>query len=506
MVHILTQQEAEKVMMYNLNSFQNLTKAAREKGADIIVFPEDGIYGFAFPSREFLFPFLEEIPDPQEKKYTPCDDVTFTDRPVLTYLSCLAQRNSITLVANMGDKQKCQNTSYHHHINSSSCPPDGWYMYNTNVIFDQDGSLLAKYHKTHLYGGEANIFNTPYPTPHVIFNTSFGVTFATFTCYDILYCDPPLKLLEMGVRNFVFPTAWGNSYPFYTSIAFQQAWSWKTDSNLLAANQHFPNKHSFPIDIGFYLTGSGIYTRGYGLKTFISGEDFLPATGQLVVATLPKLTQYHKTKEMMGDIGEQQIRRSDWSNKQRRGGAKADLTHSSSNVSNIDMKSNTYLNFSAINTTKLTDTITVSYTDPTNNSLNLDCTLEYSMSYVNTTEMYAVGAYIGGSVDNPHLSFAVCSLVKCASNDLTTCGAPVNGYIADSMFNRVTLLGSFPKYSIIFPIIQLSKLELIDPHNVVLEDDGLMIETMRRPLLSASIWARVYPLTNQPTCADTMNK
>ena len=111
MLHVLTPREAVRLMMYNLNSWERLVERAREKGADIVVFPEDGLYGFAFPSREFLLPFLEEIPEPRTERYTLCGDTRFSDRPILTHLSCLAARNKITLVANMGDKQKCSNTS-----------------------------------------------------------------------------------------------------------------------------------------------------------------------------------------------------------------------------------------------------------------------------------------------------------------------------------------------------------------------------------------------------------
>ena len=292
--HILTPQQALEVMMYNLHSFDRYVQEGKKNGADIIIFPEDGIYGFVIPSREAMYPYLEEIPDPPVEIYTPCGDARFSDRPVLTYLSCLAEKNQIVLVANMGDKQKCNDSLTVVHTNSinsvtnSLCPPNGWYQYNTNVVFDSDGSLIAKYHKTHLYNEENKIFDTPHPTPHVTFNTSFGVTFGTFTCYDILYCDPPLELLNMGIRNFIFPTAWGNSFPFYTSIAIQQAWSWRTGSNFLAANQHFPSKTSFPIDIRFYLTGSGIYSAGNALSYYIDGDNFPPATGIVLISQVVK--------------------------------------------------------------------------------------------------------------------------------------------------------------------------------------------------------------------------
>ena len=275
-VDILSRKEAVCKMMNNLDGFAELLQEAQKYGVEIVVFPEDAIAGFLFLSRNQVYPFLEEIPDvSQSQSVNPCIDSGFEDREVLKRLSCLAKTYNIVLVANMGDRQPCQ-TSTH-----SNCPPDGRYQFNTDVVFENDGRLIAKYHKRHLYGGEEMIFNTP-PSTHVTFKTSFGVTFGVFTCYDILYCDPPLELVEQGVKNFIFPTAWGNVYPFYVSTAFQQAWSRRTQTNFLASNQHFPNQNSFLIDLHFYLTGSGIYSSGRALSSFISGTDFKLASGKFL--------------------------------------------------------------------------------------------------------------------------------------------------------------------------------------------------------------------------------
>lgn len=51
-------------MQKNLEVFQNVSRLAKEKEADIIVFPEDGIYGFRFENRDEIFNYLEDIPDP----------------------------------------------------------------------------------------------------------------------------------------------------------------------------------------------------------------------------------------------------------------------------------------------------------------------------------------------------------------------------------------------------------------------------------------------------------
>ncbi|XP_069116482.1 uncharacterized protein [Argopecten irradians] len=62
-------------------------------GADIIVFPEDGVYGFGF-SWEGITPYLEYIPDPSEIKWNACAE---PDRYPNTELAELIPRKDIYL-------------------------------------------------------------------------------------------------------------------------------------------------------------------------------------------------------------------------------------------------------------------------------------------------------------------------------------------------------------------------------------------------------------------------
>lgn len=123
----LTRPGALEIMKKNLAVFETKAVLAKSKGAEIIVFPEDGLYGFDY-KREQIFPFLEIIPNPSQLQtsWNPCKDPDrFDNTEVLRELSCIAHNSSIAVVANMGDVQYCdikldphcpKDGRYHHHI------------------------------------------------------------------------------------------------------------------------------------------------------------------------------------------------------------------------------------------------------------------------------------------------------------------------------------------------------------------------------------------------------
>uniref|UniRef100_A0A8C8M6U7 Biotinidase n=1 Tax=Oncorhynchus tshawytscha TaxID=74940 RepID=A0A8C8M6U7_ONCTS len=102
----LSRAAALEHMMRNLKVYEEqAARAAEHLGAQIIVFPEDGIHGFNF-SRLSISGYLETIPDPLTEDWNPC---TQPDRhnqtEVLQSLSCMARRHHLYLVANMPDLQ-----------------------------------------------------------------------------------------------------------------------------------------------------------------------------------------------------------------------------------------------------------------------------------------------------------------------------------------------------------------------------------------------------------------
>lgn len=84
-------------------------------------------------------------------------------------------------------------------LSDPNCPSDGRYQYNTELVFDERGVLIAVYHKSHPY--HIFCFDKPDPFDVVTFNTSFGVTFGVFVCLDIAYSEPADALSKQGVSK-----------------------------------------------------------------------------------------------------------------------------------------------------------------------------------------------------------------------------------------------------------------------------------------------------------------
>ncbi|NWW43145.1 VNN2 protein, partial [Pedionomus torquatus] len=436
--------DALALMNKNMDVLEGAIKEAAQQGAHIIVTPEDGIYGWRF-TREAIYPYLEDIPDP-EVNWIPCTDPTrFGPAPVQERLSCMARNNSIYVVANVGDKKPCNSSD-------PSCPSDGRYHYNTDVVFDPEGKLVARYHKYNLFRGETQ-FNYPKEPEAVTFETPFG-KFGVFTCFDILFREPAVVLVrELQVDTVLFPTAWMNVLPFLTAVEFHSAWAMGMGVNLLSANTH---------NIGLAMTGDGLFTPE-GPVTY--HYDSRTEEGRLLVAELsarPRLSPTYPPAV-------------NWS----------------SYATSIKMipEENTFLGavrrdvftFSELRSKAGNSTVCQG---------DLCCHLVFQMSNKSQDEVYVLGAFDGlhGSLIKYH--WQICTLLKCKSPDLETCGQPVE--TARTEFEMFSLSGTFGT-NYVFPEVLYSGVQLAPGEFEVLRDGRLRSKQgTSEPLLTATLFGRLY--------------
>ncbi|XP_014440578.1 biotinidase isoform X2 [Tupaia chinensis] len=264
---LTSREQALELMNRNLAVYERQVMTAAQQGVQIIVFPEDGIHGFNF-TRTSIYPFLDFMPSPQLVKWNPClEPRRFNDTEVLQRLSCMAIKGEMFVVANLGTKQPC-------HSSDLGCPDDGRYQFNTNVVFSSNGTLLARYRKHNLYFEAA--FDTPPTADHVTFDTPFAGRFGIFTCFDILFFEPAVRLLrDPEVKHIVYPTAWMNQLPLLAAVEIQKAFALAFGVNVLAANIHHPS-------LG--MTGSGIHSP----RKSSWYHDMEDPEGHLVIAQVPR--------------------------------------------------------------------------------------------------------------------------------------------------------------------------------------------------------------------------
>jgi len=458
-----TRQEALDIMRKNLAVFQAKAELARSKGAEIVVFPEDGLYGFDY-TRQQIFPFLEDIPNPSklQNSWNPCRDPDrFKNTEVLRELSCIAHNSSIVVVANMGDVQYCDKLDPH-------CPEDGRYQFNTDVVLDSDGTLLAKYHKQNLYHEKQ--FNTPQKAEIVIFKTSFGITFGVFTCFDMLFHDPAITLVEKyGVRNIVFPTAWMDGFPILASVEYQQAWSRLTCVNLLAANQHQPLAD---------MVGSGIYSCGEALSYVYDMKTY---EGHLLVATLPNLDLHPGQCNMQTCLSTSMAFKS---------------AQDMLKQVNLPMPPGSKPFHSVV----INDVYTFVKLEAVEGNVSvcsndLCCQASYFTSSQQPfkSELFALGAFSGHH--NPEGYYIqACVLIKCSKMEEHSCGSPT--FTASTTFRSLTVMGNFSSKAHVFPEILLSDVQLLSAKAMSVSGPKMTVQSFNKPLLAAVLFGRIYELDN----------
>lgn len=130
------------------------------------------------------------------------------------------------------------------------------------------------------------------------FDTDFGVKFGHFICFDIMFDHPALDLVNMGVKNFAYPSMWYSDIPFCsgnflflsfiviiwnvigtfkcTAVQVHQNWAYSNNVNLLGAGANNPC---------FGSTGTGIFAGRQGALKSVFQET---ETNRILVSRITK--------------------------------------------------------------------------------------------------------------------------------------------------------------------------------------------------------------------------
>ncbi|CAD5114744.1 DgyrCDS3785 [Dimorphilus gyrociliatus] len=434
-----TKNFSQAILNETLKIYKEKADEARKAGVEILVFPENGLLPVAIRTRESVYPFLEDIPSPSFGENA-CLMPETSNNYIRRTLSCLARDYSMYIVANVGDKKYCT-------ASDDGCPPDGRFQYNTNIAFDPNGVLVARYHKKNLFG--ERYFNTPKHTDISFFSTPFGVV-GNFICFDVVFQEPAIDLIEKHNIDIVaFPTAWMNVLPFYSAVPFHSSWSYVMGVSFLSSNLRFPPMR---------FSGSGIYAPD-GVK--VHRNDDTVFDGKLLVSDVKKGRRniiYHQKIEFNGFVSSEETFQS-------------------------QVFGDNYT-MSLLPQEESSGTVRVC-----NNGLC--CKIDYENRTKTEKDKFALGVFKGMHFKEGTYYLEMCLLLRCADyNDVSSCGQWTEE--SSTKFDYLNIQANLTsRYA--FPVYVS---EGISPSSGDWSYDGysLISNGAQKPLLTAGFYARCFDL------------
>ena len=384
-------------------------------------------------------------------------------------LSCMAKNNNLFLVANLAGREECD-------PQTPPCPLDGRHQFNTDVVFSPNGTLVARYRKRNLYFEVQ--FDTPTDPQLITFDTPFAGRFGVFTCFDILFYNPAVELVEkLGIRQLVFPTAWYNHLPLLDSVQFHRSFSYATGATLLSANLR--------VD-ALGMTGSGIYTPWEALYHHAGPGE--PETGRLLVKKVPVLDSLRPDLRprplpppFSGDQETQRLLQGGWECNKTAPEGRGHPAESAAPGSPFKAE-------------MMYDLYTMVLVEGDEGNLTvcnnaLCCHLLFRRRTA-TQELYALAAFDGLHVVRGKFYIQVCAVVRCSGLSPESCGAPIRH--ANTLLD-FWLMGTFSTRHV-FPSVLSSQVQLDRPDLSGWEGRGFYMSRrgMERGLVTAELYGRAY--------------
>lgn len=265
---------------HNLNKILNTIDEASEKGADLIVFPEQCLQGYLTN----VVSMDMSNGDKDEFVYQYENAETIPDGPCVQQIITKAKEKNIYVV--FGLTEKDTEVDYK--------------LYNTAVLTGPDG-YVGKYRKVHQPADELHVYygGTSFP----VFDTKIG-KIGMLICYDKWFPETTRELVLNGAQILTLPTAtafsdpekadYKTDYAFYTFElmdrvralenqtffigANQVEWSGKSryfgNSKIVSPNGRVVSATGFKEGIVYY-TAENMQKEIYDAKHCFAGLNFL---------------------------------------------------------------------------------------------------------------------------------------------------------------------------------------------------------------------------------------
>lgn len=375
----------------------------------------------------------------------------------------MAKSNEIVVVANMGGTEACEK--------KTGCPEDGRFQLNANVVFDQNGTIIARYYKERLF--YEFMMDLPREKQNPIFRTSFG-KFATFTSFDAMFKKMSLAAQIEDVDAILLSALWFNFAPMYRSTQFFQGWAIGNNATLIVASLHHPN---------YLVTGSGIFMGKKGSIGHVLSPDGI---SKLIVATIPKRNRKILKPANIFAVFKNGTQK--WSDDGK------SIPEVCSNSRNSTPSVNDYIcmNEDISNYTLVKLVKTADHLKSCNN--DMCCELDYVANNIN--ESFYLGVFNGSH--KPFTRYFYweenCFLARCEDTDGKACSTfPL---LSKTLFYKVHLTANFSSRKI-YPSIVADKIKLVPVKDWSfirrLERSSIIMDNNAGiPLLAATLNGRSY--------------
>ncbi len=180
----------------NLATAERLARRARERGAELIVLPEN--FALMAASDEAKFAVAERIDfEGLRAPHPSVGPQASASGPILRRLGALAKELGAFIVGGGMPERG----------------PDERHVHNTNVVFDPSGELYVRYRKVHLFdvaipdGASYHESATVAPGDRPVTADLPWFTLGLSVCYDLRFPELYRALIDQGARVVVVPAA-----------------------------------------------------------------------------------------------------------------------------------------------------------------------------------------------------------------------------------------------------------------------------------------------------------
>ncbi|GIX89244.1 pantetheinase [Caerostris extrusa] len=465
----------------NMELYNQAADIASFENCDILVYAEKGLFPSKKSNSSWFIYYAEDVPSGKERA-NPCEQEEYSDRPILKNLSCIAQEHSLTVVATLIDIKKCivsedcERTTINYCVsNADDCPEDGIYRFNTQVVFNKRGTLIARYYKQHPFFEEG--ITTPKYAANVYYKTNYG-TFVSYIGFDFFFYDSVKGVEKPWINAVTYANWWFDHTPFnYFSVSNQQAWSMNNGVAVLSSDVHEPNLGSL---------GSGIYIPGKGALIYSYNPD---GKSKLLISNVPKSNSLSDNESLntkfyyIDENGTGTVLN----------GEEPRNFKSQCSIDVLGEETSSFTDYRCHKTevhqytfTKLNDTS--GQIDTCSNGFC--CSLSYTAESMNETFYFGVSGHRLKFYDTYWFGVQACFLARCEDVD----GKQCRNFLltSDTIFHDVEITGSFETKHI-YPQAMDTELRLTDRNEWKFDGQSMSYESVNQnPLLFMGLYGRLY--------------